>query len=158
MNYLHWIACYKYEVSYLRLSKSLLPLQLIQKLKVYENFEKKVISISYYSMCRCKLLPVISEVDRMLRPQGKLIVRDTAEAIGEVESMARSLNYEVKRTSLGDSEGLLCVQKTMWRPKEVETSLPSPTRLFWSNFYQIEWSQRRGSFTFVFCFCFVFCF
>ncbi|XP_074580801.1 putative methyltransferase PMT24 [Curcuma longa] len=74
---------------------------------------------------RCKLLPVISEVDRMLRPQGKLIVRDTADAIREVESMARSLNYEVKMTSLGDKEGFLCVQKTMWRPKEVEISSPS---------------------------------
>ncbi|KAG6474833.1 hypothetical protein ZIOFF_064048 [Zingiber officinale] len=78
---------------------------------------------------RCKLLPVISEVDRMLRPQGKLIVRDTAEVIGEVESMARSLNYKVvKMASLsGDNEGILCVQKTMWRPKEVETTSASST-------------------------------
>ncbi|KAG6499985.1 hypothetical protein ZIOFF_039799 [Zingiber officinale] len=84
-----------------------------------------MVSVSQLHMEWCKLLPVISEVDRILRPQGKLIVRDSAEVIGEVEDIAKSLNYEVKVTSLKDNEGFLCVQKTMWRPKEVEISSPS---------------------------------
>jgi Putative S-adenosyl-L-methionine-dependent methyltransferase len=64
----------------------------------------------------------MAEVDRMLRPEGKLIVRDTSETIIEIESIAKSLNYEVRMTYTKKKEGLLCVQKTMWRPTEVETS------------------------------------
>ncbi|KAK8624080.1 hypothetical protein V6N13_065437 [Hibiscus sabdariffa] len=45
---------------------------------------------------RCKLVSVIAEVDRILRPEGKLIVRDTAETISEVESMAKSLQWEIR--------------------------------------------------------------
>ncbi|RWW62630.1 hypothetical protein BHE74_00030230 [Ensete ventricosum] len=74
---------------------------------------------------RCELLPVIAEVDRILRPQGNLIVRDNAETIEEVESMARSLNWEVRMSYSKENEGLLCVQKTVWRPKEVEATVSS---------------------------------
>ncbi|RWV99299.1 hypothetical protein GW17_00037798 [Ensete ventricosum] len=76
-------------------------------------------------LCRCELLPVIAEVDRILRPQGNLIVRDNAETIEEVESMARSLNWEVRMSYSKENEGLLCVQKTVWRPKEVEATVSS---------------------------------
>lgn len=58
----------------------------------------------------------------MLRPEGKLIVRDTSETINEIESIAKSLKYEVRMTYTKEKEGLLCVQKTTWRPTEVETS------------------------------------
>ena len=71
---------------------------------------------------RCKLIPVIAEVDRVLRPEGKLIVRDDAETIAEIENMAKSLHWEVRMTYSKDNEGLLCVQKTKWRPQEVEAS------------------------------------
>jgi hypothetical protein len=72
---------------------------------------------------RCKLLGVFAEVDRILRPEGKLIVRDDAETIGELEGMAKSLQWEVRMTYTNGNEGLLCVQKTMWRPKEIEASI-----------------------------------
>ncbi|EHA8586967.1 putative methyltransferase PMT26 [Cocos nucifera] len=65
---------------------------------------------------RCKLLPVIAEVDRILRPEGKLIVRDNVETINEVDNMAKSLHWEIQMTYSKDHEGLLCVQKTVWRP------------------------------------------
>lgn len=68
---------------------------------------------------------MIAEVDRILRPEGKLIVRDNSETLEEVESMAKSLTWEVRMTYSKENEGLLFVQKTMWRPKEVEASLPS---------------------------------
>ena len=64
---------------------------------------------------------VFAEVDRILRPEGKLIVRDNVEIINELESMARSLKWEIRLTYSREKEGLLCVQKTTWRPKEVET-------------------------------------
>ncbi|CAA6668434.1 unnamed protein product [Spirodela intermedia] len=51
---------------------------------------------------RCKLLPVMAEVDRILRPEGYLIIRDNKETVAEVEEMARSLHYEAK---VGKSKG-----------------------------------------------------
>ncbi|XP_062202686.1 probable methyltransferase PMT26 [Phragmites australis] len=69
---------------------------------------------------RCKLLPVIVEVDRILRPEGKLIVRDDKETVEEVQRIARSLHWEVRMTVSKQGEELLCVRKTTWRPMEVE--------------------------------------
>ncbi|KAM0940541.1 putative S-adenosyl-L-methionine-dependent methyltransferase [Dioscorea sansibarensis] len=74
---------------------------------------------------RCKLLPVMAEVDRILRPEGKLIVRDKVEIINEIENMAKSLHWEVRLTFSKESEGLMCLQKTSWRPKEVDSSTVS---------------------------------
>ncbi|KAK4775621.1 hypothetical protein SAY87_023582 [Trapa incisa] len=73
---------------------------------------------------RCKLMVVMAEVDRILRPEGKLIVRDDVGTIAEIESMAKSLQWEMKLIYSQDKEGLLCVQKSMWRPEAVET-IPS---------------------------------
>ncbi|XP_062007339.1 probable methyltransferase PMT26 [Rosa rugosa] len=70
---------------------------------------------------RCNLVAVVAEVDRILRPEGKLIVRDNVETINELESMLKSMQWEVRMTYSKDKEGLLCVQKSMWRPKESET-------------------------------------
>ncbi|CAJ2676826.1 unnamed protein product [Trifolium pratense] len=70
---------------------------------------------------RCKFEAVVAEVDRILRPEGKLIVRDTAEIINELESLVKSMKWEVRMTYSKDSEGFLCVQKSMWRPTELET-------------------------------------
>ncbi|KAE8676547.1 putative methyltransferase PMT27 [Hibiscus syriacus] len=70
---------------------------------------------------RCNLVAVVAEVDRILRPEGKLIVRDNVEIVNELENMLKSMQWEVRMTYSKDKEGLLCVQKSMWRPKEVET-------------------------------------
>ncbi|KAA8538355.1 hypothetical protein F0562_027822 [Nyssa sinensis] len=74
---------------------------------------------------RCRLVTVIAEVDRILRPEGKLIVRDSVETIMEVENMVKSLQWKVQLTFSKDNEGLLCVQKTLWRPTEAETIMPA---------------------------------
>ena len=65
-------------------------------------------------------MSVIAEVDRILRPEGKLIVRDEIEIIGEIESMTKSLQWEIRMIYSKDNEGVLCVRKTMWRPKGTE--------------------------------------
>jgi hypothetical protein len=70
---------------------------------------------------RCTLAAIVAEVDRILRPEGNLIVRDTVEIIDELESMVKSMQWEVRLTYSKDKEGLLCVQKSKWRPKETET-------------------------------------
>ncbi|KAE9608678.1 putative S-adenosyl-L-methionine-dependent methyltransferase [Lupinus albus] len=70
---------------------------------------------------RCNIAAVVAEVDRILRPEGKLIVRDTVEIVQEVESMVKAMRWEIRMTYSKDKEGLLCVQKSMWRPEESET-------------------------------------
>ncbi|CAN6567585.1 unnamed protein product [Malus baccata var. baccata] len=70
---------------------------------------------------RCNLVAVVAEVDRILRPEGTLIVRDDVGTINELENMVRSMQWEVRMTYSKDKEGLLCVKKSMWRPKESET-------------------------------------
>lgn len=57
----------------------------------------------------------------MLRPEGKLIVRDDVETIDQLENMLRSMQWEVRMTYSKDKEGLLCIQKSFWRPTESET-------------------------------------
>lgn len=66
-------------------------------------------------------MAVVVEVDRILRPEGKLIVRDNVETISELENIVRSMHWEVRMTYSKDKEGLLYVEKSIWRPKEVET-------------------------------------
>lgn len=70
---------------------------------------------------RCNIVAVIAEVDRMLRPEGYLIIRDNEEIIGEIENMAKSLHWDIRSSYAKNGEGLLCLQKTFWRPTKVET-------------------------------------
>ncbi|KAL9329776.1 hypothetical protein ACSQ67_004779 [Phaseolus vulgaris] len=70
---------------------------------------------------RCNLRAVVAEVDRILRPEGKLIVRDTVDIINEIEAIVKSMHWDVRMTYSKDKVGFLCVQKSMWRPKEFET-------------------------------------
>ncbi|XP_074308931.1 putative methyltransferase PMT24 [Silene latifolia] len=65
---------------------------------------------------RCKLAPVMAEIDRIVRPGGKLIVRDESSAIGEVENLLKSLHWEVHLTFSKDQEGILSATKSDWRP------------------------------------------
>lgn len=70
-------------------------------------------------MKRCNFVSVMAEIDRILRPGGRLIVRDDAEILSEVGSMAKSLHWKI--THYNDNEGVLCIMKTLWRPTDVET-------------------------------------
>ncbi|KAJ9703615.1 hypothetical protein PVL29_005086 [Vitis rotundifolia] len=65
---------------------------------------------------RCKIAPLMAEIDRIVRPGGKLIVRDESSAIGEVENLLKSLHWEVHLTFSKDQEGILSAQKSYWRP------------------------------------------
>ncbi|KAL7141945.1 hypothetical protein ABFS83_08G089400 [Erythranthe nasuta] len=70
---------------------------------------------------KCNIMALVAEVDRILRPEGKIIIRDTIEIINEMESVFRSMHWDIRMTYSKDKEGLLCAQKSMWRPTEVET-------------------------------------
>ncbi|XP_027347960.1 probable methyltransferase PMT27 [Abrus precatorius] len=62
---------------------------------------------------KCNFVPVIAEVDRILRPGGNIIVRDESSAIGEVENLLKSLHWEITSKN---QEGVLCAKKGTWRP------------------------------------------
>ncbi|KAI9077518.1 hypothetical protein K1719_040450 [Acacia pycnantha] len=70
---------------------------------------------------RCNILAVIAEVDRIMRPEGYLIVRDNVESTDEIENTAKSLHWDIRFKHSNGNEGLLCIQKTFWRPTRTET-------------------------------------
>lgn len=90
--------------------------------KWYQNVLPTYIFMHLILFVRCNLLSVIAEVDRLLRPGGNLIVRDKEDVVNEIEEMAKSLNWDIRMIYSTDKEGLLCVQKTMWRPESREGS------------------------------------
>jgi len=65
---------------------------------------------------RCQLEPVMVEVDRILRPGGSAIFRDKLDIINELETLIKSLHWEIRLTYSKEKEGILCAHKTMWRP------------------------------------------
>ncbi|XP_010557710.1 PREDICTED: probable methyltransferase PMT27 [Tarenaya hassleriana] len=71
---------------------------------------------------RCKLAPVMAEVDRIVRPGGKFIVRDESNIVREVETLLKSLNWDVHLTFSKNREGILSAQKGFWRPDATQAS------------------------------------
>ncbi|CAN6200530.1 unnamed protein product [Urochloa humidicola] len=69
---------------------------------------------------RCAVLPVVVEVDRIVRPGGGIIVRDEAGAVGEVEKLLRSLHWDVRLTFSKNDEGVLYAEKSDWRPELID--------------------------------------
>ncbi|KAL8244215.1 hypothetical protein R6Q59_010473 [Mikania micrantha] len=66
---------------------------------------------------RCKkAVSVIVEIDRILRPGGWAIIRDKAEILKPLEAIFKSLHWEIRLTFVQNKEGILCVQKTLWKP------------------------------------------
>ncbi|KZV41859.1 hypothetical protein F511_36591 [Dorcoceras hygrometricum] len=70
---------------------------------------------------KCNVMTLVSEVDRILRPGGHVIIRDTVDIIAELENTFKSLQWDIRMTYSKDKEGMLCAQKTLWRPKEEVT-------------------------------------
>ncbi|XP_019435583.1 PREDICTED: probable methyltransferase PMT27 [Lupinus angustifolius] len=67
---------------------------------------------------RCNLVLVIAEVDRIVRPGGKLIVRDDSSALEEVENLLKSLHWEITSKN---QEGVLLAKKGTWRSNSYVT-------------------------------------
>lgn len=55
-------------------------------------------------------------MDRILRPGGWVIVRDKVEILDPLEGILRSLHWEIRMTYSQNKEGIICAQKTTWRP------------------------------------------
>lgn len=58
---------------------------------------------------------VIAEVDRIVRPGGRVIVRDESSTIGEVEKLFKSLHWKVTVPE-NQQVVVLSAQKSDWRP------------------------------------------
>ncbi|GFQ03778.1 probable methyltransferase pmt27 [Phtheirospermum japonicum] len=63
---------------------------------------------------RCKLVTIVAEIDRIVRPGGKLIVRDDSDTIAEIEDLLKSLHWKVYFAK--NQDAILGAQKTEWRP------------------------------------------
>lgn len=69
--------------------------------------------------CRCSVLQTMIEMDRILRPNGWAIFRDSEEIITEVEEIVTSLHWDVKYSYVEGTQRLLAAKKGMWRPKVI---------------------------------------
>ncbi|XP_071693269.1 probable methyltransferase PMT28 [Rutidosis leptorrhynchoides] len=66
---------------------------------------------------RCKkAASIVVEMDRILRPGGWAIIRDKAPILKSLEEIFKSLHWDIRMTFVQNKEGILCVQKTIWRP------------------------------------------
>lgn len=65
--------------------------------------------------CR-QAIVIVVEMDRLLRPGGWAILRDKVEILNPIEDILRSLHWEIRMTFAQNKEGILCAQKTIWRP------------------------------------------
>ncbi|CAK9134454.1 unnamed protein product [Ilex paraguariensis] len=68
---------------------------------------------------RCNLVDLIVEIDRMLRPQGTVVMRDSPEVIDKVDRIAHAVRwtttvYEEKAESHG-KEKILVASKEFWK-------------------------------------------
>lgn len=69
------------------------------------------------SFRRCKQpVVIVVEMDRILRPGGWAIIRDKVEILEPLEGILRSLHWDIRLTFAQGKEGILCAQKTNWRP------------------------------------------
>ena len=66
---------------------------------------------------RCKQpVAIVVEMDRITRPGGWAIVRDKVEILDSLEGILKSMHWDIRMTFAKDKEGIICAQKTMWRP------------------------------------------
>lgn len=66
--------------------------------------------------CRCHLVDVMVEVDRILRPEGTVLIRGTPEVINKVSRIAQALRWVVsihdsERESVGREKILVAMKK-----------------------------------------------
>jgi hypothetical protein len=67
---------------------------------------------------KCNILSLVMEMDRILRPGGWVIFCDEVELLIKVEDIVKSMHWDIMFTYKIDnnSEQLLAVQKSFWRP------------------------------------------
>ena len=56
------------------------------------------------------------EMDRILRPLGYVIIRDTVPNSQKIQSIAENLHWELGTKSVWQDLAVMSFKKTMWRP------------------------------------------
>lgn len=69
--------------------------------------------------CRCNLVDLMVEIDRMLRPEGTVVVRDAPEVIDKVARIAYAVRWKPtihdKEPESDGREKILVMTKTFWK-------------------------------------------
>ena len=68
------------------------------------------------NLVRCDIVDVVVEMDRILRPNGYLLMQDSMEVINKLSPILRSLHWSV---TLYQNKYLVG-RKGLWRPTAVE--------------------------------------
>lgn len=68
----------------------------------------------------CSTVNLVQEMDRILRPDGWAIFRDTVEVLRGIEDIIKSLHWDIVLSYMQDQRNLLVTQKRFWRP-EIES-------------------------------------
>eukprot|EP00850_Spirogloea_muscicola_P021752 SM000260S09948 [mRNA] locus=s260:114816:120959:- [translate_table: standard] len=66
---------------------------------------------------RCKISDIMLEMDRILRPGGYAIIRDTTDILLKAKAIAADFHWNTLLEYTEGKEGFLAINKTMWRPK-----------------------------------------
>ncbi|KAL2511395.1 putative methyltransferase PMT13 [Abeliophyllum distichum] len=68
---------------------------------------------------RCNLVDLMVEMDRMLRPEGTVVIRDTPEVIDKLDRIARAIRWKSsiheKEPELHGNEKILVARKNFWK-------------------------------------------
>lgn len=75
--------------------------------------------IFFFLGCRCHLVDVMVEMDRILRPEGTAVIRDSPEIIDKVQRIATAIRWELEvHESEPESqleEKILVATKKFWK-------------------------------------------
>lgn len=68
---------------------------------------------------RCDLVDIMVEIDRMLRPEGTVVIRDSPEVIEKVDRVARAVRWtstiHEKEPESNSREKILVARKNLWK-------------------------------------------
>ncbi|CAA0840474.1 Probable pectin methyltransferase QUA2 [Striga hermonthica] len=80
-----------------------------------------LLSLEFDEKPRCQLLDLFAEVDRILRPEGWLILKDTCRAIGYARSLTTHLKWDARVVEIENNsdERLLICQKPFFKRQSV---------------------------------------
>lgn len=88
----------------------------VLKRRVYLQLKKVYVCVCY--MYRCNIALIVLEMDRILRPGGWVLVRDSNAMVNRVEGLAKSVRWKTRilETESGPfgKDKLLSCQKPLW--------------------------------------------
>lgn len=67
--------------------------------------------------CRCEMKYVLLEMDRILRPGGYAIIRESSYFVDPITAIAKGMRWECRKEETekgGDTEKILICKKKLW--------------------------------------------